>query len=140
MLYIRKAKGRTQRVVPLGKTAATFLKQYLTCIRPGWLRRAPRQRRLFLNHSGRPLNRGSVQAFIRKYRLCAGIQKPVSPHTIRRTCATHMLQQGADIRYIQKLLGHRYLRTTQAYTRVMPVDIKKTHEKTHPNGRRRHED
>jgi integrase/recombinase XerD len=64
--------------------------------------------------------------------LAAGIDKPVSPHTLRRSCATHMLAAGADIRYIQKLLGHKELKTTQQYTKVVPVDVKKTHTKTHP--------
>jgi integrase/recombinase XerD len=64
----------------------------------------------------------------------------VSPHTLRRTCATHLLQQGADIRYVQELLGHRHLRTTQYYTKVMPVEVKKTHESMHPNNRRQDED
>ncbi|MBL0381272.1 MAG: tyrosine-type recombinase/integrase [Desulfofustis sp. PB-SRB1] len=58
--------------------------------------------------------------------------KTASPHSFRRSCATHLLQQGADIRYVQKLLGHRHIRTTQIYTRVYPIDLKKTHTRTHP--------
>ena len=131
-LYIRKAKGGKQRVVPTGKTAVRFLKAYLKKIRPHHARKQPRQRRLFLNHSGRAMTAESVRAALRKYRLKAGITKPVSPHTFRRTCATHLLQQGADIRYIQKLLGHRSLKTTQAYTKIMPVEVKQTHNRTHP--------
>ena len=132
VLYIRKGKGGKKRVVPLSKEAVRYLKEYTEHIRPYYAKKNPKERRLFLNHSGRPLNTGSVQAILRKYRMQARIRKPVSPHTIRRTCATHMLQNGADIRYIQKLLGHRHLSTTQTYTKVMPVDIKKTHNKTHP--------
>jgi integrase/recombinase XerD len=132
VLYIRKGKGRKQRVVPLGKTAVHYLKQYLEHIRPWWVRKNPKERALFLNHSGLALNGDSVRTFLRRYRLEAGIKKTVSPHTLRRTCATHMLSQGADIRYIQKLLGHKRLSTTQVYTKVMPVDLKKTHNKTHP--------
>ena len=75
----------------------------------------------------------SVRSFIREYRLQAKIKKSVSPHTFRRTCATHLLQQGADIRYIQKLLGHKRLSTTQAYTKVMPVEVKNIHDRTHPD-------
>jgi len=135
VLYIRKGKGGKQRVVPLGKGAVKYLKEYLEHIRPWWARKNPKERRLFLNHSGLPLNGDSVRAFLRLYRIAAGIKKTVSPHTLRRTCATHMLQQGADIRYIQKLLGHKYLSTTQTYTKVMPLDLKKTHNKTHPNTR-----
>jgi integrase/recombinase XerD len=131
-LYIRKGKGKKQRVVPLGKAATAWLKEYLEKIRPYYARKQPRQRRLWLNHSGRTLTAESVRAAFRKYRLEAGITKPVSPHVFRRTCATHLLRAGADIRYIQKLLGHRHLKTTQSYTKVMPVEIKQTHEKTHP--------
>ena len=142
VLYIRKGKGRKQRVVPLGKNAVKYAREYLEKIRPHYARKNPKERRLFLLNNGLPLNAPSIRAFLREYRLQAGIKKPVSPHTLRRTCATHMLQQGADIRYIQKLLGHRHLSTTQVYTKVMPVEVKKTHEKTHPgkslNAPRRH--
>lgn len=132
VLYIRKGKGRRQRVVPLGKAAVTYLKQYLEHIRPWWARKNPKERALFLTHSGLPINGDNVRTFLRRYRMAAGIKKAVSPHTLRRSCATHMLQKGADIRYIQKLLGHKHLSTTQLYTKVMPVDLKKTHNKTHP--------
>jgi integrase/recombinase XerD len=132
VLYIRKGKGKKQRVVPLGKTAAAWLKEYLENIRPYYAKKQPRQRRLLLNHSGRRLTGQSVRAAMNKYRRQAAISKPVSPHVFRRSCATHLLQQGADIRYIQKLLGHRSLKTTQGYTKVMPVEIKQTHNRTHP--------
>jgi integrase/recombinase XerD len=132
MLYIRKAKGHKQRVVPLGKTGAVWLREYLEKIRPHYAKKSPRQRRLWLNHHGRPMNAGSIRAALGTYRRKAGIIKPVSPHTLRRTCATHLLQGGADIRYIQQLLGHRSLKTTQGYTKVMPVEVKQTHNRTHP--------
>jgi len=132
VLYIRKGKGAKQRVVPLGKTAAVWLREYLEKIRPHYAKKNPKERRLWLNHHGRVLTKESIRANLRTYRLSAGIKTPVSPHGFRRSCATHLLQQGVDIRYIQKLLGHRHLSTTQQYTKIMPVDIKKTHDKTHP--------
>lgn len=132
-LYIRKAKGRKQRVVPLGSNAAKYLKEYLEKIRPHYAKKNPKERRLFLNTSGLPLTNGALHALIRTYRIASGIKKPVSPHTFRRSCASHLMQQGADVRYIQKLLGHASLKTTQVYTKVMPVDVKKTHDQTHPN-------
>ena len=132
VLYIRKGKGKKQRVVPLGKPAALWLREYLEKIRPWYAKKNPKERKLFLNHSGLAMTAPNLRVNLRKYRDCAGIKKPVSPHTFRRSCATHLLQNGADIRYIQKLLGHRHLKTTQAYTKVMPVEIKKTHNKTHP--------
>jgi integrase/recombinase XerD len=136
ILYVRKGKGKKQRVVPLGKPAAHYLKEYLGRIRPHYAKKTHRERRLFLNHSGHPITSDAIRQVLRKYRVRAGIKKSVSPHVLRRTCATHMLQQGADIRYVQKLLGHRHIRTTQYYTKVMPIDVKKTHAKTHPGVRR----
>jgi integrase/recombinase XerD len=132
VLYIRKGKGKKQRVVPLGKSATARLREYLEKIRPYHARKQPRQRRLFLNHSGRSMTAESVRAALRKYRRQAAVTKPVSPHMFRKSCATHLMQQGADIRYIQKLLGHRSLKTTQSYTKVMPIEVKQTHNQTHP--------
>jgi len=135
VIYIRKGKGKKQRVVPLGKEAARYLREYVEKIRSHHGKRNPKERKLFLNHSGYPITPEIVRGVIRNYRLTAGIKKPVSPHTFRRSCATHLLQQGADIRYIQELLGHRNLSTTQVYTRVMPKEVKETHTKTHPGVR-----
>jgi integrase/recombinase XerD len=132
VLYIRRGKGRKQRVVPLGKNASKYLKEYLKKIRPRYAGKNPREQTLFLNHFGYPLSAASIRVSIRQYRIKARIKKPVSPHTFRRSCATHMIQQGADVRYVQKLLGHRYLSTTQQYTKVMPVEVKKTHDNKHP--------
>lgn len=139
VLYIRKGKGNKQRVVPIGKNAAGYVREYIEKVRPRHAKRNQKERTLFLNHSGRPLTKMSVEQFIRTYRIGAGIKKTVSPHTLRRTCATHLLQQGADIRYVQELLGHSHLRTTQHYTKIMPVDVKKVHETAHPNNRRQDE-
>jgi len=131
-LFIRKGKGQKQRVVPMGKNATKYLKEYLDKIRPRYAGKNPKERSMFLNHSGLPLTRRTVQGILHKYRTRAAIKKPVSPHTMRRTCATHMLQRGADIVFIQNLLGHSRLSVTQNYTKVIPVDVKKTHKKTHP--------
>ena len=132
VLYIRKGKGKKQRVVPIGKNAAQHLREYMEKIRPYYAKKNPKERRVFLLNTGVVMNPSSVRAFIRTCRIMAGIKKPVAPHALRRTCATHLLQQGADIRYIQELLGHSHLSTTQLYTKVMPVEVKATHDKTHP--------
>jgi site-specific recombinase XerD len=132
VLYIRKGKGNKQRVVPMGKHAIQYLREYLTGVRPFYAKKNPGERRIFLLNTGLPMTPESVRAILFKYRKQAKIKKSASPHTIRRSCATHLLQNGADIRYIQKLLGHRHLSTTQIYTKIMPVEVKKTHEKTHP--------
>jgi len=131
-LFIRRAKGRKQRVVPLGANSSRYLKEYLQKIRPRSAAKRPREKTLFLSQRGEPLRPEALRQAIRTYRLQAGIDKPVSPHTFRRTCATHLLQEGADIRYVQQLLGHSRLSTTQVYTKVMPVEVKKSHEQCHP--------
>jgi len=137
LLYIRKGKGGKERVVPLNNNATEFLQEYLEKIRPDQtkfcLNLNKKERTLFLKKTGQPLTHGALTTNLRLYRINAKIEKSVTAHTFRRTCATHMLQQGADIRYIQKLLGHKYLKTTQHYTKVIPCDVKKTHEQTHPN-------
>lgn len=131
VLHIRKGKGNRQRVVPIGKNAARYLKEYLSNIRPRYARKNPKGRRLFLTETGDPVNGNSIRTSLFHYKKTAGIEKTASPHSFRRSCATHLLQQGADIRYVQKLLGHRNIRTTQLYTRVYPVDLKETHNRTH---------
>lgn len=132
VLYVRKGKGNKQRVVPLGNHAICYLREYLEKVRPFYARKNPKERKIFLLNTGLAMTPHSVRGILFKYRQQAGIKKSSSPHTMRRSCATHLLQNGADIRYIQKLLGHRHLSTTQTYTKIMPVDVKKTHEKTHP--------
>ncbi|MEW6079063.1 MAG: tyrosine-type recombinase/integrase [Thermodesulfobacteriota bacterium] len=133
VLYIRRGKGSRQRVVPLGKTAAAWVREYLEKIRPYYAKKNPKERRLFLLNTGQAMTPASVRGLLLKYRDQAGIKTSVSPHTWRRTCATHLLQNGADIRHIQELLGHRSLKTTQGYTKIMPREVKLTHDRTHPN-------
>ena len=135
VIYIRKGKGKKQRVVPLGKTAGQRLREYLEKIRPHYAKKNPKERRLFLTNSGHVLTGNNIRAFLRYYCKKAGINKTISPHTFRRSCATHLIQQGADIRYVQQLLGHTYLKTTQYYTKVLPVEVKATHNKTHPGAK-----
>ena len=132
-LSIRTSKGGNERVVPVGKRALTYVQRYLDLP----LINTTHDKRLFINRFGETLSGGVLRAFLNRYQKKAGIKKRVSPHTFRRTCATHLLQNGADIRYIQKLLGHKDLKTTQAYTKVLSVDVKKIHEKTHPNAKDR---
>ncbi|MCF6247114.1 MAG: tyrosine-type recombinase/integrase [Desulfobacula sp.] len=132
VLYIRKGKGGKQRVVPLGKNACQYLREYLDKVRPWYARKNLKGRRIFLLNTGQSMTPASIRSLLFKYRKQAKINQSASPHTMRRSCATHLLQNGADIRYIQKLLGHKRLSTTQLYTKVMPMEVKQTHEKTHP--------
>jgi len=133
VLFVRKGKGGKQRVVPLGKSAAGYLREYLEKVRPRWAKRNPKERRLILSSSGLPITRGNVSTNLYMHARNAGVKKGASPHMFRRSCATHLIQNGADIRYVQRLLGHSNLKTTQQYTKVMPVEVKKTHKEYHPN-------
>jgi integrase/recombinase XerD len=132
VVYVKKAKGGRQRVVPLGKSAGAYLKQYLTTIRPYYDKKTPGLANVFLKITGGAMTTSAVWAMLYACRCKAGIKKQVSAHTLRRTCATHLLQHGVDIRYIQKLLGHCHLKTTQVYTKVEPHELKAAHGQYHP--------
>lgn len=132
MVFIRRGKGATQRVVPLGKSAADILTDYLAQVRPLLVEGRQVTPALFLTGKGTPITEGAVRAFLRIYRAKAVILTPVSPHVFRRSCATHFLQNGAHIRFVQQLLGHASLKATHHYTKVLPVELKATHDKMHP--------
>lgn len=131
-LQIRHAKGGRARVVPLGQSATRWLKEYLTQVRPKLNKRRPFERALFLVQGGKPLLQTQIRTLIQQYRKAAKIKKAVTPHLLRHSCATHLLQAGADIRMIQQLLGHVSLESTVIYTRVQPLEVKATHQRTHP--------
>jgi integrase/recombinase XerD len=118
LLRVEDGKGGKPRVVPMGGIAAFYVKEYLKRVRP-----ETNQTAVFLSmQQGLPLNRPDVAAICDRHTLQAGIKKKVTPHTWRHTCATLMLKSGADIRYIQELLGHASLKTTQIYTKVAVRD------------------
>jgi len=135
-LQVRHAKGGRPRTVPLGKTATKWLKEYLTQVRPRLSKRRPFERRLFLVRGGKPLLQTMIRCLMQQYRKQVKIKKSVTPHILRHTCATHMMRQGADIRIIQQLLGHVSLKSTATYTRVVPLEVKATHQQYHPNERK----
>ncbi|MBL1276432.1 MAG: tyrosine-type recombinase/integrase [Ectothiorhodospiraceae bacterium] len=135
-LQIRHAKGGRPRTVPLGKTATKWLKEYLTQVRPRLAKRRPFERALFLVRGGKPLAQTMIRHLLQQCRKDANIKKSVTPHILRHTCATHLLQHGADIRAIQQLLGHVSLKSTTIYTRVVPLEVKATHTQYHPNERK----
>ncbi len=131
-LIIRNGKGGHQRVVPIGKRASEYIQKYILKIRPQYSKKNVSGSKIFLTEVGKAVSGNTVRSALYRYKKGAGITKPTSPHSFRRSCATHLLQQGADIRYVQQLLGHKRLRITQIYTRVYPTDLKKIHEETHP--------
>ncbi len=132
LLRVNEGKGAKDRVVPLGKQAVVFLKAYLAEIRPLMVRKGNDQGHLWLSLYGTPLSKESVGAMVQQAGRAAGIGKRVSPHTLRHTFATHMVKNGADVILVSQLLGHADLRSTQIYVKVAGVDVKKSHQETHP--------
>ena len=130
-LQIRKGKGNKDRVVPVGKRALAWLERYIYDVRP-LLENGLQDRTLFLSAYGEGINPDVLSRKIGKYVVDANIGRKGSCHLFRHTCATHMLENGADIRYIQQLLGHEKLETTQIYTEVSIKQLQLVHEQTHP--------
>ena len=132
LLRVNKGKFAKDRAIPLGKHAVRFLKKYIARVRPLHTQNNRTIRNLFVNHLGNPLSRAIIEIMVRKYAKAAGIQKKVTPHVFRHTFATHLVKNGADITAVQKMLGHSHLRVTQIYTRVAGIEVKRTHQTSHP--------
>jgi len=126
-----KGKGSKERIVPLGKVAGQFLQKYLKEARTKLLGKKICVY-LFLAQGGRNLSRQSVWKMIKKMVRKAGVKRQVSPHTLRHSFATHLLERGADLRSVQEMLGHASITTTQIYTHVNQMRLKKIHSEFHP--------
>ncbi len=124
-------KGNKERVVPMGGEADAKLQDYLAQARPVLLR-GRRTEVLFVNHRGAAMTRQGFWKIIKRYGAAAGIRTPLSPHTVRHAFATHLLENGADLRSLQVLLGHADISTTQIYTHVNRERLKRIHEDYHP--------
>ena len=131
VLWVRHGKGGRQRVVPLGTRATAWLDKYLTESRPELL--ATDTQALFLTDYGEPMRADKIADKVRRYMDFADIPKGGSTHLLRHACATHMLEGGADIRFIQALLGHTSLETTEFYTHVSIDKLIEVHRATHPS-------
>jgi integrase/recombinase XerD len=117
--------------VPIGRSAIGALAVYMRELRPV-LERGAGQGVLFLNARGEPLTRMGAWKILRKYVLMAGIERPVSPHTLRHSFATHLLEGGADLRAVQEMLGHADIATTQLYTHIDREYLRSVHRTFHP--------
>lgn len=124
-------KGRKQRLVPLGEQARARVREYLASARPG-LDRGRNGAALFLTHRGRPMTRQGFWKLLRGYALKAGIRKAISPHKLRHSFATHLLERGADLRAVQAMLGHADIGTTQVYTHLSRARLKEVYKTHHP--------
>jgi integrase/recombinase XerD len=125
-------KGRKQRLVPIGRPALAALDAYLVRARPGLAARGRHAGAAFLNTRGGPLSRQSGWSALKKAAARAGVDAVVSPHTLRHSFATHMLDGGADVRVVQELLGHASITTTQVYTLVTVNSLREVYALAHP--------
>lgn len=130
-LVIFEGKWRRDRVVPIGDRACAWVNKYLTEVRPN-LAMEEDSGHLFLTEYGEPFIRNRISDLVKKYIVAVGIDKPGACHLFRHTMATHMLENGADIRYIQMMLGHANLSSTEIYTQVSIKKLKEVHTATHP--------
>jgi len=125
-------KGRKERLVPLGEAAIGYLEDYLARVRPHWLRQPVDE--VFLSRRGHAMTRQAFWYRIKHYSLLTDIDKAISPHSMRHAFATHLVNHGADLRVVQLLLGHASISTTQIYTHVANIRLKRLHAAHHPRG------
>ena len=131
-LVIRvRGKGRKERVSPMGQSAIAAIQKYLA-MRGGVVKDALPTGPLFVNKHGQRLSTRSVRRKLDKYLIEAGLDPDISPHTLRHSFATHMLNHGADLRSVQELLGHQSLSTTQVYTHLQSNQVKTAYDQSHP--------
>ena len=126
-------KGKKERVSPVGSFAAAALERWLSFRDPSPKGTASDQKAIFLNRFGKRLTTRSIGRMLEKHIKEAGLDSITSPHTLRHSFATHLLDGGADLRSVQELLGHKSLTTTQIYTHVSTKRLKETYEQSHPH-------
>lgn len=134
---IASGKGSKERMIPLGRKAIQYLQHYINFVRPQLLhaeqnKAAEQVEELFVTDWGGPMTRQRVNELINEYAKSAGITKKVTPHMLRHSFATHLLNNGTDLRVVQELLGHADISTTQIYTHVDVERLREVYDKTHP--------
>jgi integrase/recombinase XerD len=132
--YIRiHGKGNKERVLPMGELAIDYLSTYENNARELLLKNSQCDS-YFLSNRGQAMSRQNFFYIVKSYANQAGIEKPLSPHSLRHAFATHLVQKGADLRSVQLMLGHSDISSTQLYTHIQNAQLKAQHEKHHPRG------
>jgi len=125
-------KGRKERLVPLGRTARKWVQRYLEEVRGALTRPRPSAAELFLSQRGGRLSRMGLWGIVRRHAVTAGVERTLTPHVLRHSFATHLLERGADLRALQAMLGHADISTTQIYTHVTRERLRKVYDLYHP--------
>jgi integrase/recombinase XerD len=125
-----RGKGGKERIVPVGRSACAAVKRYLAEARP--LSDPGGREELFLSRRGRPFTRQGIWKLLRQHAVKAGLTEKISPHILRHSFATHLLERGADLRSVQLMLGHSQITTTQIYTHVSRERLRRVYDKFHP--------
>jgi integrase/recombinase XerD len=131
---VRQGKGSKERIIPIHSRAVEALREYLAKARR-MLLKSPEERALFLNHRGERLTRQGLWLIIKQYVREAGIKTEVTPHTLRHSFATHLLNGKADLRHVQELLGHANISTTQIYTHISSERLREIYDESHPRAK-----
>lgn len=133
-------KGNKERIVPIGTLAIEAMEHYVEYARPILVHRNKTETKFFVNHHGRSLSRQGFWKLLKKLALDAGLTKTITPHTLRHSFATHLLENGADLRSVQEMLGHADISTTQIYTHVSRSRLSDTYNQYHPRAQKRKEE
>lgn len=131
---VTQGKGGKERIIPIHSRAVEALREYLAKARR-MLLKSPEERALFLNHRGERLTRQGLWLIIKQYVREAGIKTEVTPHTLRHSFATHLLNGKADLRHVQELLGHANISTTQIYTHISSERLREIYDESHPRAK-----
>ncbi|PYQ01506.1 MAG: site-specific tyrosine recombinase XerD [Acidobacteria bacterium] len=125
-------KGRKERLVPLGRAARDWMQRYAAEVRGALVRHRPASAELFLSQRGGRLSRMGLWGIVRRHALTARVERTLTPHVLRHSFATHLLERGADLRALQAMLGHADISTTQIYTHVTRERLRKVYDQYHP--------